>query len=93
MILWSVNSTDATVGEYESDMIRSYGCAVGAGDGDIVLFHDIKCFAGELAENCMERFEENNLLLVTVNDLCALRGVSLENGIEVVSCPRDGEAE
>ena len=93
MILWSVNSNDASVGEYESDLLRCYGCAIGAGDGDIVLFHDIKSFAGELAEECMDRYEENNLLLVTVNDLCALRGIPLETGATVSFCPRDGEKE
>ena len=91
MILWETNSQDAAKGDiYPEDMISCSGNALGAKDGDIVLFHDVKNYAGELAELCMKRFEEWNILLVTVNDLCAVRGVSLEDGLVLRSCPPDG---
>lgn len=94
MILWSVNSGDATLDENAiEDVTRCFGCAAGAGDGDIVLFHDARKFSGELAERCMDRFEENNMLLVTVNDLCALRGIPPENGLNLESCPGTGNGE
>lgn len=90
MILWSVNSCDASSDEYVDDVPRLYSCVVGTGDGDILLFHDIKRNAGELADKCMGSFEERNLLLVTLNDLCALRGVTLEPGLILKNVPRDG---
>ncbi len=94
MILWSVNSVDAdeSIGDSRSDMIHCSSCALGAQDGDIVLFHDARSFAGDLAEKCMERFEERNVLLVTVNDLCALRGIRIETGTGLVlrNCPTEG---
>lgn len=90
MILWSVNSGDGATDENIEDVTRCFGCAAGAKDGDIILFHDIKKIAGDLAERCMDRFEEENFLLVTVNDLCALRGIPLENGLVLVSCPPEG---
>ena len=89
MIMWSINSQDAsdTTGDSDKDMYACYSCALSAKDGDIVLFHDMKSFAGKLAEKCMKRFEEKNMLLVTLNDLFALRGVSAGAGMTIYSCP------
>ncbi len=87
MILWSKNGLDASVGDSRKDMMKCLASALGARDGDIVLFHDVKDFAGEMAERCLKRFEEKNILLVTVNDLCALRGIPLEPGTVLESCP------
>ena len=87
MILWSFNAGDAATDENIEDVTRCFGNAAGAKDGDIILFHDIKRIAGDLAEMCMDRFEEENFLLVTVNDLCALRGIPLEAGLVLESCP------
>ena len=47
----------------------------------------MKNYAEALAERSMSRFEQENMLLVTVNDLCALRGVALEAGVVVKNCP------
>ena len=91
MILWSVSSADALTDETDDDVIHCFGVAAGAGDGDIVLFHDIKRIAGKLAERCMERYEAENILLVTVNDLCALRGIPLEKDLLLESCPGEGK--
>ena len=91
MILWSVSSADALTDETDDDVIHCFGVAAGAGDGDIVLFHDIKRIAGKLAERCMERYEAEDILLVTVNDLCALRGIPLEKDLLLESCPGEGK--
>jgi len=92
LILWSINSQDASTNASEEQLDRYYACAMSAGDGDIVLHHDMKEFAGKLAERVMDRLEEKNMLMVTVNDLCALRGVKLESGLNLNSCPRtEGE--
>ena len=86
-ILWDTNSLDSSAGEGKQDMLGCCGRASIACDGSIVLFHDVKIYAGDLAERSMRHFEEENMLLVTVNDLCALRGVSLEAGAVLQNCP------
>ena len=87
MILWSVDSQDAGRNADETEWHHFRDCALSAKDGDILLFHDGKEFSGDLAEYCTKRFEEKNVLLVTVNDLCALRGFSLEEGAVLNNCP------
>lgn len=87
-IRWSINSGDASRDEID----QIYTKALSAGDGDIVLFHDIRTFSAELVDLCMKRFEEKSILLVTVDDLCALRGVELVPGANIESC-RGGTAE
>ena len=91
MILWNANSMDASDSGGDGNLLTCFGSVFKAKDGDVVLCHDVKVFAGDLAEKCMARFEENNVLLVTVNDLCALRGVPLEAGLILKTCPPDGE--
>ena len=89
-ILWDTNSTDSSAGEGKQDMLGCCGRASIACDGSIVLFHDVKIYAGDLAERSMRFFEQENMLLVTVNDLCALRGVSLKAGTVLQNCPPEG---
>ena len=91
-ILWDTNSTDSSAGEGKQDMLGCCGRASIACDGSIVLFHDVKIYAGDLAERSMRFFEQENMLIVTVNDLCALRGVSLKAGTVLQNCPPE-EAE
>ena len=86
-ILWDTNSQDTTAGDEKYDMLGCAGRVGSAQDGSIVLFHDVKNYAEALAERSMSRFEQENMLLVTVNDLCALRGVALEAGVVVKNCP------
>ncbi len=92
MILWSVESGDAINNATEADMFRCYNLIESAQDGDIILCHDGKSFYGTLAEMCMARFEERDILLVTVDDLCALRGVPLEAGMTLKACPPEDGA-
>ena len=87
MILWSIDSQDAGVNVQEEVWQHYCDCALSAKDGDIILFHDGREFSGDMARYCTERFEEKNMLLVTVNDLCALRGVPLEEGAIIHNCP------
>lgn len=90
IVQWSINSKDAEA-QGSGSLSFYYYSAMSAEDGDIVLFHDVRTFAPELADKCMKRFEERNVLLVTVNDLCALRGIPLEGGFILNNCPKDGE--
>ncbi len=91
MILWSKNSQDASSGNTEDDLYHCYLRVANAKDGDIVLCHDGKSFFGKLAEQSMAYFAEHNVLLVTVDDLCALRGISLEAGLVLKDCHSDAE--
>ena len=86
-ILWDINSMDAVNGDTMRDMLGCAGRVTSAVDGSIILFHDVKDYAEALAERSMKRFEQENMLLVTVNDLCALRGVTLDMGVVVKNCP------
>ncbi|MBQ6175461.1 MAG: polysaccharide deacetylase family protein [Clostridia bacterium] len=58
-----------------------------ARDGDIILCHDLNEKANAFAAGYLPRLEHRNFLLVTVQDLCVLRGVKLEAGMELECCP------
>ena len=62
------------------------------GDGDIVLLHDAYRLSSHAAATYLSRLEKRSVLFVTVNDLCALRGVSLKSGTVLQNCPPE-EAE
>ena len=93
MILWNVNSQDVALDDSDDDLRHCYGCVIGAEDGDIILCHDANAFPMELAKRSMEFFEKHNMLLVTVDDLCALRGVTPEAGMTLKACPPEGGEE
>ena len=89
MILWNKNSGDGTAGDADEDMYLCYYRTIGAEDGNIILCHDRKSFYGRLADQIMENFAARNVLLVTVDDLCALRGVPLEAGLILKGWPEE----
>ena len=56
-------------------------------DGDILLFHDTWLWSYSAAEHYLEDYRKRSILAVTIDDLCALRGVPLEPGTVIRSCP------
>ena len=76
MIHWSEVSGDSVVSRKQD----VYGVARHVGNsrnGDIVLCHDFNGKAGEYARNYLPMLEKRDFLLVTVEDLCVLRGITL----------------
>lgn len=52
-----------------------------AQDGDIILMHDLREVTDNIAQHLAAAFAEKNFLCVTVEELFAARGVTLENNI------------
>lgn len=91
-IHWTRSSGDA--GAPTKDCIIRIGDMVaGAHDGDIVLCHDLRTSAWEYAAFYLPRLEKRNVLLVTVQDLCSLRGITPEEGTFLLGCPPEETAE
>ena len=60
----------------------------GCRDGDIILCHDINGMAGSFAASYLPRLtDKRGFLLVTVEDLCVLRGVELLPTKVYTNCP------
>lgn len=77
VILWSVDPRDwAThdAGAVLHTMARS------AGDGDIILMHDLSKSSVEAALRLVELLEEEGYCFVTVSELAALRGQAMTPG-------------
>lgn len=87
LIHWSAISGDADASQMEDiDAVahRVFGCR----DGDIILCHDINNRAPAYASTYLPRLtEKRGFLLVTVEDLCVLRGVELLPGQVYTNCP------
>ena len=63
---------------------RVFGCR----DGDIILCHDINGLASSYADAYLPRLvNKRGFLLVTVEDLCVLRGVELLPAQVYTNCP------
>lgn len=91
-IHWTRSSGDAGKPS-ENDILRIGGMVAGAHDGDIVLCHDLRSSALEYAAFYLPRLEKRNVLLVTVQDLCSLRGITPEEGMFLIGCPPAETAE
>lgn len=52
-----------------------------AQDGDIILMHDLRGITDNIAQYIAAAFAEKNFLCVTVDELFAARGITLENNI------------
>lgn len=88
MIHWSLISGDASKDASVYGNVDYISTHVGlARDGDIILCHDLNEKANLFAAGYLPRLEKRNFLLVTVQDLCVLRGVPLEAGREYDCCP------
>ena len=92
MIRWSINSGDAdSKNDNNLNSAKIKLKVLQAEDGDIVLLHDGNPKAGEHTRYYIPALLKRNVMLVTVNDLCALRNVALTPGAEIVSCPPPAE--
>ena len=88
LIRWSVISGDADdTNDNHLDSMKIKMKVLQADDGDIVLLHDGNPKAAEHARYYLPVLLERNVMLVTVNDLCALRNVELAPDAEISSCP------
>ena len=77
VILWSVDPRDWAshdAGAVLHTMARE------AGDGDIILMHDLSKSSVEAALRLVDLLEEKGYCFVTVSELAALRGMQLEPG-------------
>ncbi len=88
LIHWSCISHDASEKDEERNNVTGIGRRVGSvRDGEIVLCHDLNTRSDEFAAVYLKMLEERSFLLVTVQDLCVLRGVPLEPETVIFQCP------
>ena len=73
-IHWSVTGGDNSGSD---DVLSIGGRAARAMDGDIVLMHDLDVNQGNFAAYYLPRLEARSVMLVTLQDLFVLRGVTL----------------
>ncbi len=85
-IHWSVVSGDSNEDTMNNAESIVWHVAY-AKDGDIVLCHDLRENAAACAERYLPILEKRNIMLVTVKDLCILRGVELKTGAIINNCP------
>ena len=77
MILWSIDTLDWKTRNAQA----SVDCVMNtAGDGDVVLMHDIHTTSVDAAIELIPKLIEKGYQLVTVSEMAAARGVTLENG-------------
>ncbi len=94
LIHWSCVSDDSDGTPEGSEKIRRVGARVSyAGDGDIILMHDLKSNAFAYARIYLPALERRNFLTVTVEDLCELRGYTLTPNGVLSGCPPKEGAE
>lgn len=88
LIHWSCISRDASGNQAERSNVTAIGRRVGSvRDGEIVLCHDLNTQSDAFAAVYLKMLEERNFLLVTVQDLCVLRGVPLAPETVIFQCP------
>ena len=82
-IQWSLDTYDCQGGSSESvlDMVKKK-----ISDGDIILCHDIKKNAPESTRQIVRFLEEKGYMLLTVDELFAKDGVTLERGKVYYRC-------
>lgn len=88
VIHWSVNPSDA--GSDQVDRIVRY-VTYNAHDGDIVLMHDLNNYSREYAPRIVENLTKRGFLCVTVEELFAAAGKTLQN--DCVYLSRDKQME
>ena len=77
MILWSVDTRDWAARDADT-VLSAMGRSVG--DGDIVLMHDMSDSSVRAALHLVDDLQAKGFRFVTVSELSALRGQSLEPG-------------
>lgn len=77
MILWSVDTLDWKTKDTQAtiESIRA-----SAGDGAVILLHDIHSFSVDAALAVIPELTRQGYQLVTISEMAAAKGVSLENG-------------
>ena len=89
LIHWSVSSTDS--GNPYADKIARR-VIHRAGDGDIVLMHDINDQVHKYTKKILEHYNASGVMTVTVEELFAHHGVALEANRTYFSVKRETEA-
>jgi len=84
IILWSVDPEDWK--NQDAQAVAQH-IIDHAGDGDIILLHDIYPTSVEAALQVVDALHEKGFLFVTVEELAAQRGVELKNGAVYRSFP------
>ncbi len=79
LVMWSIDTRDWE--SKDAAVIRDYVLGT-VQDGDIVLMHDIHEATVQAAIDCIPKLIENGYQLVTVSEMAAARGVTLENGVK-----------
>ena len=77
VILWSVDPKDWACHDAGAVL---HTMALEAGNGDIILMHDLSQSSVEAALRLVDMLEEKGYCFVTVSELAALRGTELEPG-------------
>ncbi len=76
MILWSIDTLDWKTRDTDSTVAE----ALKAGDGDIVLMHDVREDTAAAAEQIIPALIEQGYKLVTVSEMFEAKGIALEGG-------------
>lgn len=79
IILWSLDPDDWDLDRSTQQIVSSVMCKVK--DGDIILMHDILSHSVKAAELVVEELQKAGFRLVTVTELFALNGTTLEGGM------------
>lgn len=76
MIIWSIDTEDWKTRNVQSDI----DAVMKAGDGDIVLLHDIHTESVDAAIKAIPMLIEKGYQLVTVSEMAEARGINMEKG-------------
>lgn len=82
LLLWSVDTLDWKTKSKEATV---QSVLTTAGDGDIVLMHDIHDWSVDAAIEVIPKLIANGYQLVTVSELAEARGVTMQNGEKYAS--------
>ncbi|MDD2979428.1 MAG: polysaccharide deacetylase family protein [Hespellia sp.] len=77
LILWSVDTLDWKTKSKDATVTS---VMTTAGDGDIVLMHDIHSWSVDAAIECIPKLIANGYQLVTVSEMAEAKGTALSNG-------------
>lgn len=78
MIYWSLDTEDWATQSTSSTVNRIMN---NVQDGDIILMHDLYGATAEASKQVIKQLTEQGYQLVTVSEMAAARGVTMENGI------------
>ena len=76
LILWNIDTLDGKTKDTDSTV----AAALGAGDGDIVLMHDLRPETAAAVEKIVPQLLEQGYKLVTVSEMFEAKGIELTMG-------------